>query len=168
MNGPEHYREAEYLLASSINLRAELLSGSRENEPADYVEPDRVVALAQVHATLALAAAAALNVAGGMDRYDYGEWHKMLSVNPNAKHKVDPSPDCACRRIPGPQTRTRQTMTKALRQIHVQDSWDLFAFDTEAAIVCPDCDVVSPVLTDIWVAALWVHDHIKECEGPPS
>jgi hypothetical protein len=60
MTGPEHYKEAEYLLASSIHLRAELLSGERENEPADYDEPDRVVALAQVHATLALAAATAL------------------------------------------------------------------------------------------------------------
>ena len=61
MTGPEHYHEAEYLLASSIHLRAELLSGDRENEPADYAEPDRVVALAQVHATLALAAATALH-----------------------------------------------------------------------------------------------------------
>ena len=61
MTGPEHYREAEYLLASSIHLRAELLSGERENEPADLLEPDRVVALAQVHATLALAAAVAFS-----------------------------------------------------------------------------------------------------------
>jgi hypothetical protein len=49
MNGPDHYREAERLLAES---RTEL----RPNDEG-HCEADRTIAEAQVHATLALAAA---------------------------------------------------------------------------------------------------------------
>ena len=56
MTGPEHYQEAEYLLAQSVEMRAAILQGDPTAGPPE--EPDRCVALAQVHATLALAAAA--------------------------------------------------------------------------------------------------------------
>lgn len=59
MTGPEHYKEAEYLLAMSIEQRAALLQG--DPTAGDPEEPARIVALAQVHATLALAAASALS-----------------------------------------------------------------------------------------------------------
>jgi hypothetical protein len=52
MNGPEHYRMAEQLVAESMS----------ELRPHDegHCEADRTIAAAQVHALLALAAATAL------------------------------------------------------------------------------------------------------------
>lgn len=64
MTGPEHYRQAESL----VNLAG--MAG-------EDVTPTRaeLTALAQVHATLALAAATALNHAtGGMPISDYDAW----------------------------------------------------------------------------------------------
>jgi hypothetical protein len=69
MTGPEHYREAERLL----------------NEAADYeglpsnahIQKGQ---LGQGHATLALAAATALNDAdGGMSGADYAAWQDTVS-----------------------------------------------------------------------------------------
>jgi hypothetical protein len=59
MTGPEHYREAERLLA------AQAKSGR-----AGFPDDPRALAKAQVHATLALAAATALNREPG----DILEW----------------------------------------------------------------------------------------------
>ncbi|MGX1483391.1 hypothetical protein RKD45_002467 [Streptomyces griseus] len=58
MNGPEHYREAERLVAE-----ADTILRPHDEGPC---EADRVLAAAQVHATLALAAAQAFTAA---DRY---------------------------------------------------------------------------------------------------
>ena len=52
MTGPEHYREAEKLIADAANCL-------RPNDEG-YCEADRALAEAQVHATLALVAAKAL------------------------------------------------------------------------------------------------------------
>jgi quinolinate synthase len=52
MTGPEHYREAERLLAESRTIL-------RPNDEG-HCEADRSIAEAQVHATLALAAATAI------------------------------------------------------------------------------------------------------------
>jgi hypothetical protein len=70
MNGPEHYREAERLLAAGT-------SGT----PEDVL--NRRIGRAQVHATLALAAATALN--DGNVRApiaDCQEWVRVASVVP--------------------------------------------------------------------------------------
>lgn len=53
MNGPEHYREAERLLAGAQNVM--------DVAPIDGLTNRECAVLAQVHATLALAAATALN-----------------------------------------------------------------------------------------------------------
>lgn len=50
MTGPEHYREAEQLLTDAFSSKLTTYEG--ENP-----EADRLIAAAQVHATLALAAA---------------------------------------------------------------------------------------------------------------
>ncbi|MET8978509.1 hypothetical protein ABZX85_23115 [Streptomyces sp. NPDC004539] len=55
MTGPEHYHEAERLLAVAADSSETTYAG--ENP-----EADRTIAEAQVHATLALAAATALSV----------------------------------------------------------------------------------------------------------
>lgn len=52
MTGPEHYREAEGLIEAITKRDA--LSGARILQPGDHRD---VLALARVHATLALAAA---------------------------------------------------------------------------------------------------------------
>lgn len=66
MNGPQHYREAERLLSVAHDLADQ-----------DYqVRADFIVARAQVHATLALAAASVQN-----DTIDAGpipRWEKTL------------------------------------------------------------------------------------------
>lgn len=71
MTGPEHYQEAEYLLAMSVEQRAAILA--KDPTAGDPAEPDRIVALAQVHATLALAAATALS-GGPMAHADDVAW----------------------------------------------------------------------------------------------
>lgn len=64
--GPEHYREAERLLADA--------DPPHEESKWDMA----LIAAAQVHATLALAAANGLNDAdGGMSVRDYNEWRDV-------------------------------------------------------------------------------------------
>lgn len=69
MTGPEHYREAERLLAEAFD----------DSETASAKE---ILAEAQVHATLALAAATALNVASGsaMPDPDWLAWRDAASM----------------------------------------------------------------------------------------
>lgn len=79
MTGPEHYREAERLLAES---RAEL----RPNDEG-HCEADRTIAEAQVHALLALTAATAMQapVDGsepGMGSAEYSAWYRAAGVKP--------------------------------------------------------------------------------------
>ena len=66
MTGPEHYTEAEHLMAGLGDF-----SGAREDET-------NTVALAQVHATLALAAATAS--AGRMTGPAAQAWDKATGV----------------------------------------------------------------------------------------
>lgn len=77
MNGPEHYREAERLLAES---RTEL----RPNDES-YCEADRTLAEAQVHATLALVSATAMQATvdgsePGMAITEYSAWYETAGV----------------------------------------------------------------------------------------
>src|SRR5262249_14175686 len=68
MTGPEHYREAEAILAEVHG-----------NESTDQIMA--VTSLAQVHATLALAAATALNNAsGGLLRSDWNAWNDVAGT----------------------------------------------------------------------------------------
>lgn len=71
--GPEHYREAEQLLSQAA---CDFLS--------EGIQPTHAFAAAQVHATLALAAATALNDhshdEGGMPLEDYDAWVKVAAV----------------------------------------------------------------------------------------
>lgn len=62
MNGAEHYREAERLLAPGVGrVQLESFAGYEHTLPGGTEPPsDRDVAQATVHATLALAAATAL------------------------------------------------------------------------------------------------------------
>lgn len=87
MNGPEHYREAERLLHYQYT-----------NGVGSTVEPDsEVISLAQVHATLALAAATAMfGFPGGPTVRDTAAWENAAS----AKHTPPPAD-----RIAGPEAR---------------------------------------------------------------
>jgi hypothetical protein len=81
MTGAEHYREAERLLTEAPR-------------PADGYGPDLdtgKVALAQVHATLALAAATAMNGyrAGDMHPADFKAWDRACGVSPDAPERGD-------------------------------------------------------------------------------
>lgn len=75
MNGPDHYREAESLLASA-------------NDAFDHNAVSacsELTALAQAHATLALAAATAMNGLDRMDEDDFREWDKVAGVQPDGE-----------------------------------------------------------------------------------
>lgn len=88
MTGPEHYLKAEELLAEAVALV--------EEHAGQVMTPSRVAAIeaaaaqlrqaAQVHATLALAAATALADGGagapghGMSSDDYNAWFDVASV----------------------------------------------------------------------------------------
>lgn len=45
----------------------------------------------------------------------------------------------------------------------VRDWMDLFIFDQPAEILCPDCDVLSPEMGNVFAAAKWVEKHVREC-----
>lgn len=75
MTGPEHYREAERLLAIVAPIPA-----TAEDAPANA----SIVAEAQAHATLALAAATALVSYrdNGMTEGDRSAWYRTASEHP--------------------------------------------------------------------------------------
>jgi hypothetical protein len=78
MNGPQHYREAE-----------RLIKGLKTDSGAVYVEEgnEQVIALAQVHATLALATATAMGAPvdqeadSGLPPQDAKAWNDAAGVN---------------------------------------------------------------------------------------
>lgn len=79
MTGPEHYREAERLLAEGLHVLGE------DGPLTGAAEP---LAAAQVHATLALAAATAMahpyrsGERIGMSLEDFRAWDKACGVEP--------------------------------------------------------------------------------------
>jgi len=84
MTGPEHYREAEEALRASTWQRqrwGELADGSDESAAAlDAAAWE--MRRAQVHATLALAAATAMNdSSGGMSVPDWDAWRSAASLS---------------------------------------------------------------------------------------
>jgi hypothetical protein len=66
MTGPEHYIEAEHLLAGL------------DDNTSDRQDADNTVALAQVHATLALAAATASGAWEAMDVGESRSWDRAI------------------------------------------------------------------------------------------
>jgi hypothetical protein len=69
VTGPEHYLEAERLIATGVY-----------DEDGDEELLKRDIAVAQVHATLALAAATAMTGGAPMDDSDYMAWDKACGV----------------------------------------------------------------------------------------
>jgi len=79
MNGPDHYREAERTLALARLATAQQANAT---EPSEVVT--MMLAAAQVHATLALAAATALNAPlhDNTSTPDELAWHEVSGVKP--------------------------------------------------------------------------------------
>lgn len=76
MNGPEHYTEAERLardVAASQHARRDGMDVNEDEMRAD-------IALAQVHATLALAAATAMSGRKTMHADDFYTWETATGV----------------------------------------------------------------------------------------
>lgn len=78
MTGPEHYREAERLLEFAREADA---------EPETSWTFDQAIQSAQVHATLALAAATALGTADQQNTDDYNAWFRAASEHPRAAQR---------------------------------------------------------------------------------
>jgi hypothetical protein len=78
MTGPEHYQMAERLID---DLRHELWSGKRDELTKGY-GAEVILARAQVHATLALAAANALNTE--IPAKDWDAWYEAASEHAKA------------------------------------------------------------------------------------
>jgi hypothetical protein len=72
MTGPEHYREAEKFLA----LAGQLIRGEKGEA--------EILAEAQMHATLALAAATAMSRVQDMPVWDADEWEMTAGTQPRA------------------------------------------------------------------------------------
>lgn len=49
------------------------------------------------------------------------------------------------------------------RRIAVMSWFDVFSFDDAPTITCPDCELVSPALRDVWAAVKWADDHQAAC-----
>ncbi len=79
MNGPDHYRDAEQLLTDAFSSKLTTYEG--ENP-----EADRLIAAAQVHATLALAAATVDRLADTYigDGDHINQWRTATGIAPTA------------------------------------------------------------------------------------
>lgn len=75
MNGPEHYREAEWLLEGAQGKAIDLIEKTKDLKmlSAMLTAQANLVSTAQVHATLALAAATAWPPQGAR------EWSEVIS-----------------------------------------------------------------------------------------
>lgn len=90
MNGPEHYREAERLAGMAHHFTY--------GDGGDPVTGAALAAEAQVHATLALAAATAMQapVVGsepGMAPHEFAAWYAAAGVKPAPAIAADPEDD---------------------------------------------------------------------------
>lgn len=85
MTGPEHYREAERLLLSCQVLPATASEAATYPQHEDGINTiSNALIAAQVHATLALAAATGLNDAEqGFLVEDLHAWQKVASDSPD-------------------------------------------------------------------------------------
>ena len=81
MNGPEHYREAERML-------------ERANDSTTYDEAAGMTLQAQVHATLALAAAQA-GMTLGMPGNPSTEWSRLIGPRPTITNHPHSCAECA-------------------------------------------------------------------------
>ncbi|MFF3511586.1 hypothetical protein [Streptomyces sp. NPDC002573] len=86
MTGPEHYREAERLLDGRTFPADPELHIEERHEPPTAED----IAAAQVHATLALTAATAMQAAvdgsePGMGSTEFHEWYQAAGVKPQPK-----------------------------------------------------------------------------------
>lgn len=79
MNGPEHYREAERLIgvASETLSVAAASSGYDDIQSRAIATTSAMTQAAQVHATLALAAATALADVEFTTRHDRSDWMRV-------------------------------------------------------------------------------------------
>ena len=84
--GPEHYREAEMLIEGAKKHRFDH-EGDWQKDTERHAIADALIAEAQIHATLALAAATALTgaVAAGLydEQPDLVEWTEAAGVAPS-------------------------------------------------------------------------------------
>ncbi|MGQ4358527.1 hypothetical protein [Streptomyces sp. SAS_272] len=90
MTGPEHYREAERLLSEASFTSVTGNPVTRQGLPRRPEERDALTARASVHATLALAAATAMQapVDGaepGMSSPEYQAWYDAAGVKPTTE-----------------------------------------------------------------------------------
>jgi hypothetical protein len=76
--GPEHFAEAESLLEQAD----EWLNGEDAPDELAHARRGEDLTAAQVHATLALAAATALSENGAMPGADFDAWAKVASADP--------------------------------------------------------------------------------------
>lgn len=81
MTGPWHYAEAERLITGTHQCRVP----DDEGTPCPFCTRD--IARAQVHATLALAAATALGGSDGPPAPDWDVWYRTASEGPGAKQR---------------------------------------------------------------------------------
>ncbi|MCP3817794.1 phiSA1p31-related protein [Streptomyces sp. A3M-1-3] len=107
MTGPEHYREAE-----------RLVTGSKTRHGALIVEEGtaEVLAAAQVHATLALTAATAMQAAvdgsePGMAPYEFDAWYKAAGVKVPMRSPAEADPIVYGRLDPDRKTWTHDNGT---------------------------------------------------------
>lgn len=86
MTGPEHYQEAERLLATAYD-------GNITSYEGENPEASRSIAEAQAHATLALAAATALSSPveddlAGLTVEEYDAWFAAAGTRPGRARKA--------------------------------------------------------------------------------
>jgi len=48
-------------------------------------------------------------------------------------------------------------------RIAVLEWFDVFVFNDTPTITCPDCDMTSPELADVWAAVKWADGHQRKC-----
>jgi hypothetical protein len=96
MTGPEHYRAAERLLSDASFTSIAGTPVTREGRPVEPKIHATLIDLAQVHATLALAAATAMGAAvdddlAGLTVEERDAWYAVAGTKPGADYEIKDS-----------------------------------------------------------------------------
>jgi hypothetical protein len=111
MTGPEHYHQAEQLLAHECDV--DCYAGHRACARQD----------ALVHAMLALAAAFACARLGELPVWDADAWQDIAGTHPSPLHYGEPSPDLEAQEYdPGPEIDDEGGMSEYRHALPAGDS----------------------------------------------
>lgn len=86
------------------------------------------------------------------------EPERFLTTTPGTRMEIDTT-GAVTFREPG------TSISPGSPVIPVRVWWEVFTFNGESQLECPDCETLSEQFRDIYAAVRWVNDHYSTCPG---